>query len=50
MGKNNKQHKGDFRFMIGVLDNKTHTNMFYAKNLNLPSLESVFKELKKKYK
>ena len=50
MSKNKGTHKQEFRFMVGVLDSKTHTNLFYAKNLSFPTLESMIKEMKKKYK
>lgn len=48
MGKAKKDK--EYRFMVGVLDSKTHSNLFYAKNLGLGQLEDVVKELKKKYR
>ena len=45
---NKGSHKQEYRFMVGVLDSKTHNNIFYAKNLNMGTFDSIVKELKKK--
>ena len=54
MGKNKVKNKGshgqEYRFMLGVLDSKTHENVFYAKNLDMNNFESMFKEMKRKFK
>ena len=47
---NKGTHKQEYRFMVGVLDSKTHNNIFYAKNLNMGNFDSIVKELKKKFR
>ena len=42
--------KQEYRFMVGVLDTKTHSNIFYAKNLNLENFDRVVKEMRRKFK
>lgn len=46
---NSKGGRGDFRFMMGVLDTKTHSTVLYAKNLDLKSADITWKEWKKKF-
>lgn len=48
MGKAKKNK--DYRFMLGVLDSRTHSNIFYLKNLDLKGFDAAVQEVRKKFK
>lgn len=43
-----KRRDNSFKFMFGILDEKTHQTIAYKKNMRLDEFEDYFKELKKK--
>ena len=45
-----KGNSKEYRFMVGVLDSKTHSNIFYLKNLDFNSFDKAVAELKKKFR